>query len=94
MKRDILVIAFCIAGLLGVQEARADQFEDYFQEEIPYVFAYGKPFPEITAFTCVNNNLRKGIRYVRDYKGAHVKCEFKTLTRQEYEDLNNVTRTF
>ena len=94
MKRNILATAFCMLGLLAVNDAHADQFDDYFQEEIPYVFAYGKPFPELTAFRCVNNKLYKGIRTVKDYKGMAVKCEFKTLTRQEYEDLNNVTRTF
>ena len=94
MKRDLLAAAVCIAVLLGVQDARADSFAEYFEEEVPYVFAYGKPFPEMTAFTCVNGKLHKGYRTVRDYTGTAVKCEFKTMTRREYEDLDNVTRTF
>lgn len=95
MKKDILAIAICVVGLLAVQDARAEDFEkQYFEEEVPYIFAYGKPFPEMTSFSCVNSKLYKGTRAVLDYKGKAVKCEIKPITRREYEDLNDVTRTF
>ena len=94
MKRDLIAAAVCVAVLLGVQEARADQFEEYFQEEILYVFAYDRPFPEMSAFSCVKNKLYKGKRTVRDYNGKAVKCKFKSLTRQDYEDLSTIPRTF
>ena len=90
----IILVMFLLLLMWANNIYATDWEKEYFQEEVTYVVAYGKPFPEMTAFSCEAGRLKKSWNYVRDHKGKHVKCEFKTMTRQEYEDLNNVTRTF
>lgn len=90
----VLIVSIIIFASVLLNNALADEYDMYFHEEVEYIFAYGKPFPEGTPFKCKNNKLWKGYNRVNDYTGKAVFCEFKTITRQEYEDLNNVTRTF
>lgn len=99
MKKYSLYILVLLLFVLFIgyisKDVKAEDWESvYFEESVPYVFAYGKPFPEGSVFICKEGALWKGRYLVKDYTGKAVKCEVKTISRREYETLNDVTRTF
>lgn len=89
--QTIVLILACIVCLLLVKSARADLAYTYYDEEILYVFARGKPYPEMSPYVCNNNRLakkRSGIIY--NYDGKPVPCELKKMKRKEYEEFNSI----
>ena len=96
MSKFIAVwIAFLIFIGSVAKGLKADAWESlYYEEKVTYIVAYGKPFPELTPFKCLNGDLYKNRSVVRSYTGKAVECKFQIMTRREYEDLNNVSRLF
>lgn len=86
-----IIFIFLIIGM--VKSAFAEDFDwvaSFYNEQVDYVFAYGKPMAEWSKYSCKHNHLKKGHYLVYDYNGIPVYCEIKTMTRREYEEYDRI----
>lgn len=90
----VISIMFIILILYSSTSSAIDMEKAYYDENITYIIAYGKPLPERSAFTCINGKLKKGYHQIRNFNGVNVGCKLKQMTRREYEDFNLISRTF